>query len=765
MNAFASKQALPRASGLLISAALLVALAGCGGGSGGGTTTASAGTPASGIATGPAGLTAATQLVVTVTAVRISGPPQVDFSVVNQANNGMTGLVAADLRFNIAKLVPGANGGPSDWQNYINRANGGAVQGSQERVATGYVFGTLVGHGSGNYTYTFATDITDPTANPCPAPCTDAGGNPLDISYAPALTHRVTVQQANLAYPEATGVLDFVPAGGGVVTDRDIVATATCDTCHAELSAHGNRVDTRLCVTCHNPGSWVAGAPNTTVDFKVMIHRIHYNAGGLALPSVLAGVPYKIGSTDFSAVTFTQDVRNCERCHSASAGGLATPTAQGDYWKTAPNIDACSSCHDDVYFGAAPDPTRPYQTKAHPGGVMTDSSTCAMCHAAGNFNLPQDIVIAHSFPAMLKAEAAKFQFNILSVTATTPGANPVVTFSVTDPTNGNAPYNLATAPAFTAGAASAMTVKFAWSTSDFANNGSGQPYGQPASVNALTAAAGAAPGTYTVTSPVAVPVGQTGTLRVIIDGHPAGDVTTPGTFADRLAVKSVFMDAAITGSVVPRRLVVDIAKCDVCHDVLSLHGNNRTEEIGVCVVCHNPNATDRGLRPAVGLGVDGKVEEAVDFKTMIHAIHAGEADKGGFRTKGIVVYGFGGSVNDFSSVVFPGHLNDCSTCHIGVSYQLQGLWAAPTANGILGTTFSSGASALDPTDNLRISPTAAVCSSCHDDPVSRLHMLNPGSGGNFSATQAALVAGAPEGCVLCHGAGSVFDVKTVHGVP
>jgi OmcA/MtrC family decaheme c-type cytochrome len=746
-------------AGLLLSAVL----AGCGGGGSGDSAASVAGPPVSGIATGPTALESAKQLEITVTAARVVGRPQIDFTVVNEANKGMTGLVAADLRFNIAKLLPGSNGGPADWQNYINRVRGGAVQGSQERVATGFAFGTLVGRGSGAYTYTFATDITDPVANPCPAPCTDANGKALDIRFEPGLTHRITVQQANTAYPEATGTRDFVPTGGSVVTLRDVVATATCNSCHGELKAHGNRVDTQLCVTCHNPGSWVAGAPNATVDFKVMVHRIHYNQAGLALPSVRAGTPYAIGATDFSAVTFTQDARNCARCHD-SAPGLATTTAQGDHWKTAPSIDACGSCHDNVYFSSAPDPKRPYQTKPHTGGVMTDSSTCALCHGTGRFTDSKDIAVAHAFPARLKAAVAKFQYKILAVSGVSPGSRPVVTFSVTDPTRGDVPYDLAAAPAFTApGGASALTVKLGWSTGDFANNGSGQPYGQPVSVNALTAAPGAAPGTYTVTSPVAVPVGQTGTLRVLMEGHPAGDVTTPGTFTDRLAVKSVFRDVAISGSVLPRRLVVDVAKCNACHDVLTVHGNNRTDEIGVCTVCHNANATDAGRRPAAG-GVDGKAEESVDFKSMIHGIHAGQAGKGGFRAKGLTVYGFGASVNDFSGVAFPGKLNDCSTCHVGNTYQLAGAWAAPTANGILGTTVASGASALDPTDNLRTSPTVAVCASCHDNAVARLHMQDPGSGGTFSATQANLNAGAGEGCTLCHGDGKVLDVKTVHGV-
>ena len=66
---------------------------------------------------------------------------------------------------------------PTAWQNYINTVAGGAVQGSQERSAAGFAFGTLVNNANGNYTYIFATDIRRPAANPCPAPCTDARGS------------------------------------------------------------------------------------------------------------------------------------------------------------------------------------------------------------------------------------------------------------------------------------------------------------------------------------------------------------------------------------------------------------------------------------------------------------------------------------------------------------------------------------------------------------------------------------------------------------
>ncbi len=744
---------------IVAAGALALALTGCGGGGGG---TDSGGTT-------PPAEAAVSGLIITVTGVDLANTPVIEFTVKTDADAAFTALGAADLRFNIAKWMPAIDGSGAHWQNYINRASGGAVQGSQERLRAGYAFGTLVNHGDGSYTYTFATDIKDAAANVCPAPCTDAEGKALDISYAPTLTHRVAIQQGNSAYPKASGIYDFLPAGG-IVAQPDVVANATCNSCHTQLSAHGTRVDVRLCATCHNPGSWVAGTgggANVTVDLKAMIHRIHYNNGGLQLPSVIAGTPNAIGSHDFSTVVFTQDVRNCTRCHDGTLGA-SNFTALGDHWKTTPSITACGSCHDNVYFGTTPDATKPYQTIAHSGGVQGDDSRCALCHGAGRYTDAKDIAIAHNFPARLKAAAAKYRFNIISATATGVGELPVVTFSVTDPTNGDAPYDIASAAGFTSAGAS-LGIKIGWSTTDIGNHASGAKYGQPVSINALTTAvAGAVPGTYTVAAAVPVPAmlpGQAASLRVTMDGRVMGDVTTAGTFTDRLAVKSAFKDFAIAGAVAPRRTVVDMAKCAVCHDTLSLHGGNRTNEPGVCVVCHNPNATDASQRPATaGVltgGVDGKLEESIDFRTMIHAIHAGEAANGGFREKGITVYGYGGRAVSFAEVVFPGNLANCTACHTATSYQLGGQWVNTGSSGLLTTTSSTGALPDDAADDLKTTWTAAVCASCHDSSDAAHHMVINGALFNQTLPVASAQV---EKCSTCHGVGGDFDVKKVHGV-
>jgi len=75
-------------------------------------------------------------------------------------------------------------------------------------------------------------------------------------------------------------------------------------------------------------------------------------------------------------------------------------------------------------------------------------------------------------------------------------------------------------------------------------------------------------------------------------------------------------------------------------------------------------------------------------------------------------------VNDFSHVEFIGNDKNCETCHIAGTdiYGLEQAWMT------LPTTIDTGADLSDPDDDLNISPSAAVCASCHDDAVATDHM-------------------------------------------
>jgi len=186
-----------------------------------------------------------------------------------------------------------------------------------------------------------------------------------------------------------------------------------------------------------------------------------------------------------------------------------------------------------------------------------------------------------------------------------------------------------------------------------------------------------------------------------------------------------------------RRQVIDIDKCNGCHDTLgsglSLHGNNRSSELQVCVLCHNPDATDIQRRPAdPTMALDGKVEEVIDMKRMIHSIH-----NGGELQNGLVIYGYGGNPHDYSNVGFTGNIQNCETCHLPGTYSTEAAWHA------LASTASTGLDVTDPADDLNISQVTSVCSGCHDTDRATNHMVL--NGGSFIALDEDIaVAAAPE---------------------
>jgi len=768
----------------------------------------------------------ATELNIAITSVTINSKPVVNFTVSNQDGVGVTSLTTAQLRFNIAKLIPTV---PTKWQNYIVTTQTGksgpgagrvAVQGTRENN------GTLLDNNDGSYRYTFGTDITNVS---CPSPCMDAYGNTLDLTYQPELTHRLGMQTA-AGLPAANAVYTFRPSDGATtgITTRDIVKTAKCNECHDKLSAHDARIDTRYCVLCHNPGSQdpdsIDPAKDTTpelqasvirssgaVDFKIMIHKIHR---GEFLPSIVLGPDLLPGTADdgtgeyaiwgynntkhdFSDIMFPQDIRNCTKCHD----GADPDTPQGDNWKMVPSMEACGSCHDNIKFGVAGAASGGTDPNGHPGGAVTDNSECITCHAKNRIaGSVEDSHIIYS-----KLGAKKFQYEILEICGTAVDSNPVcapstigpvVKFRVIDPTGGTHAFNNAydvrssgSDPEFTNGAAS-LNVLMAWNTIDYTNvGGSGTRPSRANSANARTTATSNGDGTFNIVLPD-VPAVATGSGVVAIEGHPA--VTgKSGTFSDaeRAPVKAQVAYFGITDPTpVARRSIINITtKCDRCHDVLSVHGNNRSDEAQLCVMCHNPSDTDYAQRPkdANGLltgGIDGKNEESIDFKRLIHGIHAASKQNydgtlaHGFREKGLVIYGFGGSINDFSHVRFPGVLSYCETCHLPDTYKLMDRsavgganWEMPAQSGIQGSTISSIPLAVDAatvtsgladqTDDLKISPTAAVCAACHDGLLPQIHMtLN---GALFGATQSTLESNY-ETCAICHGPGRIASIEYVH---
>ena len=669
----------------------------------------------------------ATTATATITGVTINSPPVVNFQVVDGNGQALTGLTASNVRFYIAKLVPGTNGDANHWQSYLNvlktptavPANAPAIQATSENGTQG----TLVDHGDGTYTYTFATDITNITS-------------PEKVTYDPNLTHRVGIQFTG--GPTTNPTYDFVPATGATsgILENDVVATASCNSCHNKLALHGgSRVNTKLCVMCHNPGSWEPNA-NVSLDFKVYIHKIHM---GKNLPSVVAGGKYIIygyhdSLHDYSDINFPQDVNNCAKCHAGTLTKDQNPpvitsalTPQGDDWQEVPTMQACGSCHDNVDFAT------------HNGG-QTDNSNCISCHSAGG--VAGSIASVHENKTLLGMRSIAVKID--SVTNTAPGDFPKVTFSVTNPLENNASYDIKTDPIWSGGT---LRLRLAWSTTDYTNTGYSEPVPDP--TNAIANAVDNGNGTYTLTSDFPIPDGSkapgiaaTGSGVAFIEGRTS--TNTPYGRTTFLMNPAYFSIDEPNGVPVPRRQVVSMAKCNACHGVKLEHGENRTNTEAQCETCHNPRlaTTDN--------------HQSLDFKRIIHRIHAaGAGDQAkGIGTNPLVVNSpYGSTTFDANEVQFPGHLNDCNTCHVNNSYQL------PLGKNVLASTYNMGADTADPSDDLRITPTAAVCSSCHDSSSARDHMVQ--NGADFSATA---TTQSTEACAICHGPGRVADLDVVHGL-
>ncbi len=425
------------------------------------------------------------------------------------------------------------------------------------------------------------------------------------------------------------------------------------------------------------------------------------------------------------------------------------------------------------------------------------------------------LAIVAIWPAQSYA-ADPYTYKVVSVSNSAPGQIPTITFLVTNNSTGQ-PADLLTDPAWTQTApppsptagASRLFLQIAWDTRDFNNTNSlsntvtgGRGAAMPIPVNALVGESRNSDGSYNVTSPLPIPASATGTGEVAMEGHPAGLNTTTGLWSLRVPVKSVYKYFVITGTaVVPRRNIVEVSKCMVCHGNgtiprLTLHGSNRTEEPQVCVVCHNPNNTDipfRGLWPAVQtttpyvpnpatnptvtVGSNTYPEQGIDFKRLVHGIHATRA---GFRRVPFRVVGFNGTLFDASTsltIPFPASLRNCVLCHIdnGTSgtFELKSS-GPPLGPDVLASTMNTQSERnpvlangtfvinTDPADNRRISPTAAVCSSCHDGGEVLSHMVSTG-GASFNTTQGAINLGAVrERCNSCHGPGKDKDVRRVH---
>jgi OmcA/MtrC family decaheme c-type cytochrome len=526
----------------------------------------------------------------------------------------------------------------------------------------------------------------------------------------------------------ASATFNFVPNGAKVTNVHDIIETASCNTCHDQLSAHGgSRRGFPMCVLCHTPQNT---DPNTgqTMDAKVFFHKLHM---GENLPSVKAGTPYipaknQFGTFDFSDVAFPADPgdpRRCEVCHSQT-----TKAAQATAYMTSPTRAACGSCHDDVNFATGVN---------HAGGPQFDDNLCANCHIPqGEMDFDASIKGAHVAPTA-SSLLSGLVVNITKVTGGTVGSAPTVAFNVQDGKGNPVALSKLGSISFT----------MAGPTTDFGTTSFGSDVTTPGYVTeSATKATCDANSNCLYAFTHAVPAKATGTFAIGVEARRT-EVVLSGTTSQQsiqYGAKNQVSYFSVDGSpVASRRAVVALANCNQCHVALSIHGTlrNNTE---YCVLCHNPSNSDVSVRGAATVAADKAAPpQGINFNLLVHRIHYGVNMQASKRS--YVVVGFGGSHNDFSGTLFPAmgptgattDTRNCSLCHVNSTEQNN-----LTLTGLNPVTDPQGP--VNPNQ-----PFSSACSGCHVDLPAASHMLS-----NTTTLG--------EACAVCHTSGAAYAVDQVH---
>lgn len=164
-----------------------------------------------------------------------------------------------------------------------------------------------------NYTGAFTTDVL-------------SGTELLDGTYSLVLVayRNYSVGGSKILKDVGNTVHDFLYGDSPTaIESRAVVQLENCAQCHDQLQQHteglpggGIMRDPRVCVTCHVAGAEDlndplvgGGTPDTTIEFKVMIHKIHNSAN---LPSQLGIATNPDGSRDYNAPRLPYELANEE---------------------------------------------------------------------------------------------------------------------------------------------------------------------------------------------------------------------------------------------------------------------------------------------------------------------------------------------------------------------------------------------------------------------------------------------------------------------
>jgi OmcA/MtrC family decaheme c-type cytochrome len=179
---------------------------------------------------------------------------------------------------------------------------------------------------------------------------------------------------------------------------------------------------------------------------------------------------------------------------------------------------------------------------------------------------------------------------------------------------------------------------------------------------------------------------------ILPEGYNTSETHTCAIYARRVVgsqewISNATFDFVPSGGPITKiRNIVVTEACNSCHDPLALHGGIR-RATGVCITCHTSKIIDPETGETVDQ-IDPQSGNNIGFKIMIHKIHMGEMLPSVEAGMPYFIVGFMGSVHDYSEVVFPQNIRNCTKCH--------------TDGAIQSSAYKNN-------------PTRAACGSCHDD--------------------------------------------------
>ena len=535
---------------------------------------------------------------------------------------------------------------------------------------------------------------------------------------------------------------------------------------------HFSAYGVESCVMCHGNAAGAHG------------DRLMYYAHGIHASNLVNQINNEQGSLEVKggwnfSVRYPGDLQNCSACHMTDEGEpdltavLVEPVSRG----------FCGSCHgenggrnvtaanvtmdwDSFTWSSAPIET------LHRG--LAPLANCAACHDGATARLTVGEFHVGFNPEVRAAD--NINMEITNVVAA--GLNAPIQFQWEAKQDDGTLYNacntdLASGPVFLGNFAARIAY---FQGDDIANVGVGS-YGQPGATTNITATNTTCAANVATTT-VNLHAGAVAERAMIsFDGRPR--VTIPG-FANQQARVPVpsFSFVIADGTEQPRRQIVDTNKCIGCHmGNMYRHGGGRNDNIESCIACHNPSATDQGVRMGLGINAsnsyDGKDAESFSMAYNMHAVHGvGERDAFYlvYRNRGL--YGYGGptttprnwpvdsegnptaygpqaSTPVFGSnpvtniahylkrVNFPNRLNNCQACHF------DGTYGIPDQSKALAISVNSGADGAVQTDDTLISPATAACMSCHQSGLPAAQAALRGHASQFS-WQPAVIEGGKE---------------------